>query len=153
MKEGESSRDVSPITYTGEKEQFDVKLTEEELDQLMDASGDICYHKVVEHLLPRFGDETFWEWVAARMRSYTTHIIRTENYEPRFYDPSSDHVILRDHVCRFSGCQHARVLRGDSSIDNTWSTPDWIEKIGCVMESMPKNAFVGMHGCLHFADD
>ena len=79
VKEGESGRDVSPIPYTGKQEQFDVKLTDEELGQLTDASGDIRYHKVVEHLLLSFGHETFWEWVAARMRSYTTHIIRTEN--------------------------------------------------------------------------
>ena len=69
-------QDVGLISYTGESVQFGMKITEEELEQLKDATGDICYYKVVKHLLPRFNGETYFEFLAARMRNYMTHSMR-----------------------------------------------------------------------------
>ena len=129
-----------------------MKITEEELEGLKDDNGDIQYYKVVEHLLPRFNGDLFWEWLAARMRNYMLHHIRTDGYKPRYYVPGSEKAILGDHICRFFGCQTARMLRGLPSIDDIWSTRDSLDEVRCVTESMPKDTFKDLYRCLHFAD-
>jgi hypothetical protein len=81
-------RVVEPIPFTGGvdgEEQFTVKISDEELASLMDDSGDIRFPKVFEWLLPRYGDDGFWEFLAARMRNYMIHIMSAEEkpYKPR----------------------------------------------------------------------
>ena len=61
VREGEEGKDDGPIKYTGENTDFDVKITEEELEQLKDNNGNIRYYTVVEYLLPRFDGDSFWE--------------------------------------------------------------------------------------------
>jgi hypothetical protein len=56
-------------------------------------------------------------------------------------------------VACFFGCQIARSLRGNPSIDCTWSTHEPLDRIDTCMESMPKNAFRDIYYCLHFDDD
>jgi hypothetical protein len=149
-------RTIDPIPYTprdGDGEFFDVKILEDDLSSLYDENGDLRYYKVHAWSLPRFGQETYWEWVAARMRNYMMHIVLHEGYKPRFYKPKIDHVILADHVARFFGCQHARMMRGHPSIEHAWSSRESLYHIGACAESMPINAFQDMHRCLHFADD
>ena len=70
VMEGDFGRDVFPIPYSGENEEFDVRITDEELENLKDENGDIRYYKVMDHLLPRFNGELMWEWLAAQMRNY-----------------------------------------------------------------------------------
>ena len=153
VREGEEGGDVSPIPYTRESELFNVNITEEELEQLKDDNGDIRYYKVVEHLLPKFDGESYFEFLAARMRSYMTHIMRSDGYKPKWYDPENNHVILGDHVCRFFGVQTARMLRGYPSINDTWPSRESLDEVGVVTKCMSKNAFQDMYRCLHFADD
>ena len=87
------------------------------------------------------------------MRNYMMHIVLHDGYNPRFYKPKDDNVILANHVARFFGCQHARMMRGHPSIEHSWNTRDSLFHVGPCAESMPRAAFKGMHLCLHFAND
>ena len=87
------------------------------------------------------------------MQNYMMHIVLHDGYNPGFYKPKDNNVILADHVACFSGCQHARMMRGHLSIEHSWSTRDSFVHVGPCAESMPLTAFMDMHRCLHFADD
>ena len=63
------------MPYMDSNEEFSLNITPTEIETMKDASGDIHFHKVMEHLLPRFdnteaGEQSLWEWQAARMRNY-----------------------------------------------------------------------------------
>ena len=45
------------------------------------------------------------------------------------------------------------MLRGYTSVHDTWSSREPLFKIGTAVESMPKGAFEDLHRCLHFTDD
>lgn len=114
-------------------------------------------------LLPRYGNDDFWEFLAARMRNYMIHInaCRGETYKPRHYNPKPDpsnpkdvkEVITADHVARFFGCHMGRMLKGFPSIDETWSTRDSLFSIAPVVESMTQDQYIDIHRCMHFSDD
>ena len=87
------------------------------------------------------------------MRNCMVHLMGTEERKPRYYDTPSNHIILAEHVCRFFGCQSARILCGFLSIDKTWSARKSLDAIGTVKESMPKVSFRDLYRCIHFTDD
>ena len=58
---------INPVPYTGEAELFGVKLAAGDLEKMCDAHDVIRYHLVFEWLLPTFGKEGFYEFVAERM--------------------------------------------------------------------------------------
>ena len=87
------------------------------------------------------------------MRNYMMHIVQHDGYNPRFYKPKEDHVILANHVARFFGCQHARMMKGHPSIEHSWNTRDSLKHVGLYAKIMPMDAFKDMHRCLCFADD
>ena len=45
---------VNPIPYTDGNEEFSLNITPAEIEAMKDASGDIRFCKLMEHLLPRF---------------------------------------------------------------------------------------------------
>ena len=130
-----------------------MKISVNELASLKDMNGDIRYEKVVDHLLPRFEGENYYEWIAARVRSYMLHIIRKLGWKPKYYNPSNDKVVLGTHIARFFGDQITRMSRGFPSIDDVWSTRESLFEIGVATESMPRDAFTDINRCLHFIDD
>ena len=73
LENGAAGRDIDPVPFTGEQEEFAVDVTEEEIrDKLMDEHGDIRFYKVLEWCLPRFGsqdDMVLWEWQVTRMNN------------------------------------------------------------------------------------
>ena len=69
------ARNVTPIPFTGDKEEFTVKISDEELEDLRDDSGDIRFYKVFQWLLPKYDDQSLWEFLAARMRNYMIHLM------------------------------------------------------------------------------
>jgi hypothetical protein len=99
------------------------------------------------------GDDTFFEFMAARMRNYMIHIMRTKSFKPRFYNPGNGKVITAGHVARFFGCHMGRMLRGFPSMMDTWSTRESLDAVGAVKDSMPQDAYREMHRCMHFSDD
>jgi hypothetical protein len=154
---GAAGRVVEPIPWTGGEEQFSVKITEEELDSLK-SNGRIMFEKVFEWSLPLFGnnDEVpLFEWQAARMRNYMTKIMKDPEiqFKPRYYKPDIDKVITSDHVARFYGCLIAKMLAGNPSIEQAFSTRDVFNAVEPMKEAMTKNAMQDLSRCLHFADD
>ena len=87
-----------------------MKVSVNELVSLKDSNGDIRCEKVVDHLLPTFEGEGYYEWIAARARSYMLHIIRKLGWKPKYYNPSNDKVDLETHIARFFGVQITRML-------------------------------------------
>ncbi len=120
---------------------------------MMDAHGDIRFHKIFEWMLLTFEGVPFYEFMTARMRNYMLHSIKDKEWAPMYYRPAGGKVISADDVARFFGCQLARSLRGNPSIRKTWSTRKLLDAIGTCMECMPKNAFKDIYKCLHFDDD
>ena len=64
VKEGSRrrSRNIEPIPYElrpGESEEFDVRLTADQLESLVDEHGDIRFERMVEYLLPDFAATVF----------------------------------------------------------------------------------------------
>ena len=149
------ARNVAPIPFTGDKEEFTVKISDEELEDLRDDSGDIRFYKVFQWLLPKYDDQSFWEFLAARMRNYMIHLMRSDGYKPRYYSPGpgKNRVITADHVARFFGCHMGRMLRGFPSIGGTWCTRDTIFAVPPVKESMTQDAYKDIYRCMHFSDD
>jgi hypothetical protein len=89
------------------------------MDKMKDQNGDIRYHKIFEWMLPTFGrqdGESFWDFVAARMQLYRTHLMHQEGWKPRWF-ANNGTVILLEHVARMFGCQQCRSIQGFSSIN------------------------------------
>ena len=53
---GTNGRPVALIPYTDGNEEFSHNITAAEIEGMKDTSGDIRFHKVMEHLLPTFED-------------------------------------------------------------------------------------------------
>lgn len=151
------ARRVEPIPFTGENDLFTPNITEEELEKMKEASGDIRFENVFMWMLPTFGDDQnpipYFEFIAQRMRNYMIYIMITKKFKPRYYNPKEGQTIQADHVARFYGCHLARMQRGFPSIEATWSTRESLDCIGAVKESMPKDAYIDMYRCMHFSDD
>ena len=92
---GDNGRTVEPIPFTDDNEDFTVNMTPEEVESLKDEAGDIRFSKVMEFCLPRLddieaGQQTLWEWQAARMRNYMTFLCMYHGFKPKYYDPMGD---------------------------------------------------------------
>jgi hypothetical protein len=75
------------VPYTGEHEEFCPSIYEELVSQFKDTNGDIQFEKVFEWLLSCFGDGdeykiAYFEFIAAGICNYMSHIIKTNNYIP-----------------------------------------------------------------------
>ena len=79
------------------------------------------------------------------MRNYMIHIMDTQAYKPRFYNPEKEVIITAGHVTRFFGCQMGRMLRGFPSIEDTWSTRESLDAVSAAVDSMTQDAFKDMH--------
>eukprot|EP00956_Cyclotella_meneghiniana_P038739 scaffold159386_cov22-Cyclotella_meneghiniana.AAC.1 len=147
------ARTIEPVPFEGENTLFTPKFTDEELASMKDASGDIRVEKVFEMLLPRFGEQTYFEFIAARMRNYMLHIVANKNYKPKFYKPALGKKIEADHVARFYGVHMSRMICGFPTIEETWSTREALKHVSSAAECMPKDAYIDMYRCMHFSDD
>jgi hypothetical protein len=101
---------------------------------MMDAHGDIHFHKIFEWMLPTFEGVSFYEFLSARMLNYMLYSIKDNGWTPLYYPPADGKVISADNVARFFGCQLSRSLRGNPSIQRTWSTRESLDAIGTCME-------------------
>jgi hypothetical protein len=149
----QGGRQIDPIQWTGEEVEA-VNITDEEVDSLRDASGEIRFEKVFEWCLPRFGDDnktTLFEFQAARMRNYMTKRIAEDGWNPKFYH--YDDVIEPDHVARFYGATLAKMLMGNRSIEQIFCSREYFNAVIAIQESMPKNALEDLTSCLHYSDD
>jgi len=78
------ARTVDPIPFTSDNEEFTVNISDEELERLKDDSDNIRFYKVFQWLLPKYGDKSFWKFLAARMRNYMIHIMRSDGFKPLY---------------------------------------------------------------------
>ena len=63
--DGQRRRSVAPIEYTGTDDLFSSIITDDEINNFKDASGDIRFDKVLEYTLPLFGENdnvSLFEW-------------------------------------------------------------------------------------------
>ena len=84
--------DMAPIPFTGEREEFDVDITEEEINSMKDSNGTIQFiMDVMRWCLPRFdnGETDLFTWQAQQIMS---------NYRKRrglFMAVLSKNIIMR----------------------------------------------------------
>ena len=103
-------RHIEPIPYTGENEFFGVNMSNWKIEQMKDEHGDIRYDKIFEWMLPTIREgESFWRFLAARMRSYMSYLM-LGGWKPRWFDPDKGTIIEDDHVARMFGCQQCRSI-------------------------------------------
>jgi hypothetical protein len=152
-KNRQPGREIYPIPFTGTSKFFCPNISDEEMKGMIDEHGNVCFHKNFEWMLPTFDGESFYECLSARMPNYMAHSIKSKGWTPYYYCPADGEVIIADDVARFFGCQIARSLRGNPSINLTWLTRKPLDEISRCMESMPKNAFRDIYHCLHFNND
>ena len=161
---GDNGRTVEPIPFTDDNEDFTVNMTPEEVESLKDEAGDIRFSKVMDFCLPRFddteaGQQTLWEWQAARMRNYMAYLCMYHGFKPKYYDPMGDgkkeefKYITADHVARFYGVMMARIWSNNSSIETMWSVREILDAVPCVKESMPQDAYKDLYRCMHYVYD
>ena len=118
MHVGGGGRTIEPVLYTGEADVFGVKLADGDLEKMRDKHGDIRFHSVFEWLLPTFGDDGFYEFIAGRMRNYMMHIMKDNSFSPMYFDPINEKYIKPDHVARFFGCQLVHAIKGLPSVED-----------------------------------
>ena len=129
--------DMTPIPFTGDREEFDVAATEEEINNMKDSNGTIRFMNVMRWCLPRFDDGTntntsydLFTWQAQRMSNYLRHLLTKQldtttnppekRFVPRFFHPllnegedeSKKVDIEPHHVERLYGVMMARMLQG-----------------------------------------
>jgi hypothetical protein len=73
---GQLGRDIRAIPFTGPAEFFQPNLSDDKVKGMMDAHGDIRFHKLFEWMLPTFEGVSFYEFLSARMRNYMLHSIK-----------------------------------------------------------------------------
>jgi hypothetical protein len=150
-KKGEQS-----IRFHGQEEMksFLFNITDEEVDQLRDSSGDIRYEKVFRYCLPRFGDndeQTLFKFQAARMRNYMRKRVIEDSWTPKYY--TGDRKITAGHVARYYGACMAKMIMGNRSIIQIFSTRDIFNAIPSIQASMTKNCLEDLTTHLHYSDD
>jgi hypothetical protein len=152
-EDGNDGRLIDPIQCTVDEE-FSVKITDEEVKSLMDDSKELRYEKVFRWCLARYGDngdQSLFEFQAARMRNYMRKRVLEEGYKPRYY--TGDKVITGDHVARFYGACLGRMLNGGRSIDQIFSTREIFNAVPSIQAAMTKGALEDLTTCLHYSDD
>jgi hypothetical protein len=153
VQEG-GGRSIDPIPWTGAQEEFSVNITDQEVLQLMDNDKEIRFEKVFQWCLPRYGDndeQTLFEFQADRMRNYMRKRVLQDNWTPKYY--TGDRIITADHVARFYGACMAKMLMGNRSIRQIFSTRDIFDAVPSIQEAMTKNCLEDLTACLHYSDD
>jgi hypothetical protein len=128
-------------------------ILDNELKEMFHVHGDIPFYQTFEWLLPSFGGESFYECLLAWMCNFMLHNIKANRLMSKYYHPANGKGINKDNAVHFFGCQLARSLRGNLSIDGTWLTQELLDVIGTCMECMPNNAFKEIYQWLHIDDN
>jgi len=146
-------RTIEPLPYTGGNEDATVNITDEEVEEMKDANGDIRFYKIFLWSLARFSDnQTLFEWQSKRMNNYMLHLKTTSDFKPKYFDPETN-PITADNVARMYGVIVANCLCGNRSVEQIWSTRDALDAIETIKSSMCQDAWKDMSRCIHFADD
>jgi len=146
-------RTIDPLPYTGDNLEATVNITPAEVNEMMDANGDIRFDKVFLWCTPRFNDgESLFEWQSKRMSNYMVHLMKTSEWKPKYFHPVTN-PITPDNVARMHGVILANCLHGNRSVEQIWSTRCAHDAVEPVKASMCQDAWKDMARCMHFADD
>ena len=74
-------------------------------------------------------------------------------YKPRYYNPDKGRTITGDHVARFYGALLAKMLSGNPSNVQMFSTREIFDAVEPVKNSLTLDAMKDLSRCLHFAED
>ena len=110
--------------------------------------------KVFQWCLLLFGDDDktcLFEFQAARMQNYMRKCMVEDGWSPKFY--TGNKAITGDHVARLYGACLAKMLMGNWSIDQMFSTREIFDSVPSVQALMMKNALEDLTACLHYSDD
>ena len=108
--DGNMGQSIDQIPFHGD-DKFLLKVMEEELRGFMHEGGDVCFHRIEEWMLPKFGDgKTFYECLATRM-NYMTHCIAMKNWVPKYYAPMDEKYITASHVAWFFNVSLLKVCK------------------------------------------
>jgi hypothetical protein len=120
---------------------------------LTDDSKEIRFEKVFEWCLPRLGDgnESLFEFYAARMRNYMRKRIVEDGWTPKYY--TGNKVITADNIARFYGSCLGKMLVCNRSIEQIFCTREIFNTVLSIQASRAKNALEDLTGCLHYSDD
>ena len=134
-------------------------MTPTEIEGMKDASGDILFYKVMDHLLPRFedtaaGQQSLWEWQAARMRNYMKYLVMHHGYKPKYYNPCGEKKgniyteVQAHHNALFYGVMMARIFSSNSLLDNMFSVCKNLDSVPCVKEAITQDAYKDLYDCI-----
>ena len=92
---GDNGRTVEAVLFTDDNQDFTINITPKEVGSLKDEAGDVRFSKVMEYGLPRLddteaGQQSLWEWQAARMRNYMAYLCMYHDFKPKYYDLMGD---------------------------------------------------------------
>jgi hypothetical protein len=120
------------------------------------SSSEIRYEKVFQWCLPRYDDddEHSFEFQAARMHNYMRKRVIEDGYKPRCYTGDKVKVKKGDHDARFyDGACLAKMLMGNKSIVQKFSTGEIFDAVPSIQASMTRNSLEDLTTCLHYSDD
>ena len=75
-----------------------------------------------------------------------------DDWTPKYLN-TVDRRITADHVARLYGACMAKMLMGNRSIVQIFSTRDIVDAVPLIQESMTKNCLEDLIACLHYSDD
>lgn len=87
------------------------------------------------------------------MMNYMDHIIQTDGFKPKYFDYAKGKTIAEDNVAQFFGVQAARMMKGNPSIDDMYSTRKNLDVVQKTIAAMPNGVFSGMHQYMYCTDN
>ena len=145
-----------------------------EIKEMKDASHDVCFHKVIEHFLPRFNgpvaqeQQSILQWQAVRIRNYTKYLVIHHGYKLKYYDPCEEKkgniymhrgsspsccLILMSNDGKFYGVMMARIFSSNLSIDNMLFVLECFVSISWAKEAITQYAYKDLYQCMHLVND
>ncbi len=80
--DGQPGRAVESIPFSGQKSEFRTKVMTEELARMYNGNSDLCFYRLFEWMLQKFGDVDdilFYEYMVAWMQNYMLHVISSSH--------------------------------------------------------------------------
>ena len=156
LKDGGNGRTIEPILFTGDSEEFSLKITDKDLVGAKDDNGDNQFSKVMDFCLHRFDHNVLvngvfcpkrpplglWEWQANCMGNYMMYLIEHHGFNSKYYcprNPVKSLSILPHPVCCLYSIKMANILCGNRFICDTYSITEYFDTVSPVKENMPQD--------------
>ncbi len=127
-------RVIHPIVFTGPAELFCLNIFDKEIKEMIDVHGNVCFSKIFEWMLPMFDCDSFYVFFWQGCATLCCTASKTKGGSQSTIILSTRRSSLLTVLHTYFGCQLVQSLRGNPSIDSTWSTPESLDAIGTCME-------------------